>query len=79
MKLAIIVVAIAIFITLTLFAIHTERRNFNNGICPKCGEKLICFDVDSQGGRGYKCNKCHYVTWVSYKTVDKNYNKGRER
>ena len=41
-------------------------------VCPHCNRKLINFDMDSQGGRGYKCD-CGYQTWVSYKCVDKNF------
>ena len=48
------------------------KNNFNNGVCPHCNRKLINFDIDSQGGRGYKCD-CGYQTWVSYKCVDKNF------
>ena len=50
-----------------------EKRDFNNGMCPHCSTSLRCFDTDSQGGRGYVCDKCNYTTWVSYNCVDKNY------
>lgn len=56
-----------------LYGIHIEKREFNNGICPKCGKKLNWFDSDSQGGRGYCCHDCRYFTWVSYDCVDKDY------
>lgn len=39
------------------------------------GGKLKYFDTDSQGGRGYCCDKCKYFTWVSYYFVDKIYKK----
>lgn len=55
------------------YAIHCEKKDFNNGICPKCGNKLYHFDTDSQGGRGYCCHKCPYFTWINWKCVDKNY------
>lgn len=51
---------------------YLERKNFNKGVCPNCGTKLRYFDADSQGGRGYTCDKCNYTTWCSY-SVDKNY------
>lgn len=54
-------------------AMYLEYRGFNKGTCPKCGRPLRWFDTDSQGGRGYCCNKCKYYTWVSYNSVDKNY------
>lgn len=50
-----------------------KHKEFNNGVCPKCGKQLKHFDTDSQGGRGYCCNDCHYFTWVSYDCVDKNF------
>ena len=56
-----------------LFTIHHERKGFNNGECPCCGTKLRHFDNDSQGGRGYICDKCRYDVWVSYGIVDKSF------
>lgn len=53
--------------------ISLEEHYYNNGICRHCGKPLRYFDTDSQGGRGYCCDDCGYHTWVSYKTVDKNY------
>ena len=43
-----------------------EKRDFNNGICPYCGNKLVHFDDDSQGGQGWRCNSCDYVAWISW-------------
>lgn len=44
-----------------------EKKEFNNGICPKCGGNLELFDVDSQGGKGYNCNKCKkYFCWTNW-------------
>lgn len=51
--------------------ITLEKRAYNNGVCPECGEKLELFTFDSQGGRGYGCVKCPYHTWVSYRCVDR--------
>ena len=53
---------------------HLEKRDYNEGVCPICNGKLYNFDTDSQGGRGYKCDHCDYITWVSY-NVDKCVNK----
>ena len=58
-----------------IYGIYAEKHNFNNGYCPRCGGKLKYFDTDSQGGRGYCCDKCKYFTWVSYYFVDKIYKK----
>lgn len=72
MSLIIVITLVVIFFMLGIFLIGylTERKYYNKGICPKCGEKLKFFDMDSQGGRGYKCPKCKYITWVSYSLVD---------
>lgn len=74
----IILIILLIFLLIFLlimpfYAIHCEKKDFNNGICPKCGNKLYHFDTDSQGGRGYCCHKCPYFTWINWKCVDKNY------
>lgn len=42
-----------------------EKLQWNNGVCRECGEEWICFDVDSQGGRGYRCKNFHFC-WISY-------------
>ena len=49
-----------------------ERKHFNNGICPYCGQPLRCFDMDSQGGYLWKCDNCGYFTstsWIKHKNV----------
>lgn len=53
-----------------IVGILLEKKDYNSGICPHCGKKLILFDTDSQGGRGYICEECNYVAWVSYPFVD---------
>lgn len=70
-----IIVLGIILVMLGMFLVGylTERKYYNKGICPKCGEELEFFDRDSQGERGYKCPKCKYITWVSYSLVDKLY------
>lgn len=60
-------------LTGVVLGIFLEKKGYNNGICPHCGNKLYFFDMDSQGGRGYACEKCYYHTWVSYNCVDKNH------
>lgn len=67
------IVFIILLISVPIWGINEERKDFNNGVCPKCGKQLRCFDMDSQGGRGYSCDKCDYTTWVSYNRVDRNY------
>ena len=65
--LVLIALVIVWFIIGTIRCIKSERKGWNNGICPDCGEKLRHFDTDSQGGHGWCCDKCNYVTWVSWK------------
>lgn len=52
--------------------IYLEIKDYNKGVCPRCGNKLELFDRDSQGGRGYVCRHCYFHTWVSWWFVDKN-------
>lgn len=68
----ILFVLIGVGIVIYRFAIAIEEYGFNNGYCPRCGEKLHRFDYDSHKSRGYKCS-CGYETWVSYKRVDKKF------
>lgn len=62
-------------VILTLFSIaalarRSEKKAYNNGICKECGTELHHFDNDSQGGRGYVCDNCQHIVWVSYPWVD---------
>lgn len=68
-----IIITILVFLLLAKIGILLESKDFNNGYCKNCNTKLILFDHDSQGGRGYKCTKCDYTTWVSWPIVDKNF------
>ena len=63
---------ILVFPTLILCARHQEKLAFNNGSCKHCNCHLRHFDTDSQGGRGYVCDKCGHYIWISY-NVDKNF------
>lgn len=64
-----LLILLVIVVGMTLTRNH-EKKEYNNGICPKCGRNLRYFDSDSQGGRGYNCDKCNNFVWVSY-NVDK--------
>lgn len=66
-----IVFLITLWITLITVSIRHEKRQYNECKCPRCNNNLRHFDTDSQGGRGYCCDNCHYHTWVSWKFVDK--------
>lgn len=46
------------------WAYWADHKDWNNGICKKNGKPWVCFDVDSQGGRGYKAGK--HSIWISY-------------
>lgn len=43
-----------------------ERKNFNHGRCPHCGSELIVIDMDSQGGKLWKCKNCGHTMWTSW-------------
>lgn len=69
--LAILVLALVVGI---IWARGKEKKDYNRGYCPRCGEHMELFDYDSHGSRGYKCNRCHYYCWISY-NVDRDYEK----
>lgn len=72
MKIIFCVVVVSLFVVAIAIARYSEAKQFNRGKCRKCNRKLRSFSTDSQGGRGYICDKCGYTVWVSYK-VDKHY------
>ncbi len=57
-----------------LYARHTERVMWNDGVCAATGKPWVRFDTDSQGGRGYRSDD--NWLWVSY-DVDKHYDHHR--
>lgn len=68
----IIFCVVGLFAIVIIIARHSESKQFNRGKCLLCDNKLSQFSTDSQGGRGYICDKCGYTVWVSY-NVDKKY------
>ena len=48
----------------------TDERNYNNGICSICNEKLDLFDIEYHRGYGdeyfYKCENNHLVRTSHY-------------
>ena len=67
----IISILVVLFIGCLYLCYHIEKKHFNNGICPRCGNTLHYFDTDSQGGKGYTCDNCNYTTWVSWFNPEK--------
>ena len=66
-------VIIALLLCVPVVGYVLERKAWNNGKCRKCGHDLIQFDMDSQGGRLYKCinpSGAHYGPDISYPWVD---------
>lgn len=54
---------------LTMFLI--ERKRFNKGTCPKCGEALEAGeDINDDGGRLWLCPHCKYMTTVTFPFID---------
>lgn len=68
-------ILIVFFTSGCIWCIICEKRDFNNGICPYCGNKLRHFDDDSQGGQGWCCDECNHTAWISW---FKRNNKTRE-
>lgn len=64
--------AVAVMVAvISLRGYLTERKQFNKGVCPKCNSQLKHVGPDYYDIRAYVCEKCDYVTWVSYRAVDK--------
>jgi len=59
-----------VFIGGSILAVRFERRDWNDGHCGSCGERWVNFDMDSQGGRGYRCGGRHYI-WITWPWVDR--------
>ena len=68
----VLILLIAALPLVILYARQLEKMEFNKGYCKHCNSLLRRFDTDSQGGRGYVCDKCGFHVWASYK-VDKNF------
>lgn len=53
------------------WAIYKERKNYNKGICPKCGGRFTISDKYSDGDREYYCSNCDNKICVTYNCVDR--------
>ena len=69
-ELIIIIIFLIVWLGGMLWAICSDRKQWNNGKCPECGHDWRLFDMDSQGGRGYICDGCGDHMWISW-SVDK--------
>ena len=59
------VVILAFVVCPILFRRH-EKKQYNGGICPKCGHTLRHFDSCFCGDEGYKCDNCGNTFWTSW-------------
>lgn len=59
-----VLIAIALVVSFTIAIIkiveRQDNKNFNNGICINCGEKLEPFDVNKYGNVVWLCDNCGY-------------------
>ena len=60
-----IVFCVAVVIFGFTYVRYSEKKNWNNGICPHCGKPWIRFDTDFQRGRMYRCENWHFCD-ISY-------------
>lgn len=70
----IIIVVILLGIIGCVLAYRKDKRDWNNGICPKCGTPWRQFDTDSQGGRGYNCEmRCNsiWISWLNEREINR--------
>lgn len=52
--------------TVSIIGFLSERRSWNNGVCPKCVKGFWkSTDTDSQGGTLYSCSFCDNYHWQS--------------
>lgn len=50
--------------------IFMEKKQWNKGLCKKCGTSLRYLGLDLQGSRRYCCNRCNYDLSISFPFVD---------
>lgn len=72
LSIIIAIIVIAFLIVGGIYARYSEKKSWNNGICPYCGKPWIRFDTDSQGGRMYRCENWHGCD-ISYNVDKRNH------
>lgn len=50
--------------------IFVEKKQWNKGLCKRCGTPFQYSGLDLQGSRRYFCNKCNYDLSISFPFVD---------
>lgn len=67
-----IIIVVLAGVTIGAAAYLNDRFNWNDGRCRECKTIWRCFDVDSQGGRGYKCSQGHgtWISWLRERPID---------
>jgi hypothetical protein len=65
------ILMLTIFCVGSVWARHSEVKLWNGGVCHRTGERWRHFDMDSQGGRGYKSGDQRI--WISWPGVDKRW------
>jgi tRNA(Ile2) C34 agmatinyltransferase TiaS len=59
-------IVLLVLIFSPIYCYLDDKKDYNNGICSNCGDKLYHFDVNSQGEDGYRCRKCDRTIWLSW-------------
>lgn len=62
----IIIVFVIIWLAPIPFMVRSEKKQYNNGKCPKCGHKWRNFDNDHTGAVGLVCDSCGNVMWLDW-------------
>lgn len=61
---------ILLYVGIYYLSLYLDIKNYNNGKCTRCGNNLKYFMDDSLGRRGYRCECCGTLVWVSFDDVD---------
>ena len=70
--LLIFTIILTIIAIMTIIEIYIANKQFNKGICPKCGGHLVLTSLDNSGSRLYTCQDCkEHKVLVCIKYIDK--------